>query len=185
MTKIKVWTKQHKSVLETLERTGRYTAKKEFIAMDIKEHANLVIEVYDWLVSHGPKASEKPADVEYPVWVSFAQEATMLPSDDFVSLELTIDPDIITSVNIAKWGAILNYSYIPVDEADAKRHQQLLKDYGTNDPKAYMTSFYPMIKREIVESWDRLFDDSVQLGNELKYGNIWEIRKEWITQVQR
>ena len=37
----------------------------------------------------------------------------MLPSPGAVILELTLEPDRITSVNIEKWGSILNYSYIP------------------------------------------------------------------------
>ena len=55
--------------------------------------------------------------------------------------------------------------------------------YGVDDVKAFMTQFYPAIKKEIVASWDRLFDDYVKLGNDLKYGTIWEIRKEWVTKV--
>lgn len=107
----------------------------------------------------------------------------MLPSEGTVIMELTLDPSRITSVNIEKWGAILNYSYIPADEKDAKRHHELLEQYGISDAKAYMSQFYPQIKREIVLSWDRLFDDSIILGNDSKYGNIWEIRKEWVTKV--
>ena len=109
----------------------------------------------------------------------------MLPSPGAVILELTLDPDRITSVNIEKWGSILNYSYIPKDKADARRHQDMMEQYGVSDAKAYMSQFYPHLKREIIASWDRLFDDSVILGNDSKYGNIWEIRKEWVTQVIR
>ncbi|MBR6554715.1 MAG: DUF3841 domain-containing protein, partial [Clostridia bacterium] len=86
-------------------------------------------------------------------------------------------------VNIAKWGAILNYSYIPADEADDRRHKKLLRDYGVSDAKAFMTQFYPDIKREIIASWARLFDDRVQLGNDWCYGTIWEVKQEWITAV--
>ena len=81
--------------------------------------------------------------------------------------------------------SILNYSYIPKDKADARRHQDMMEQYGVSDAKAYMSQFYPHLKREIIASWDRLFDDSVILGNDSKYGNIWEIRKEWVTQVIR
>ena len=119
------------------------------------------------------------------MWVSFTSEAVMLPSPGAVILELTLDPACITSVNIEKWGSILNYSYIPKDEADARRHQDMMEQYGVSDAKAYMSRFYPHLKREIIASWDRLFDDSVILGNDSKYGNIWEIRKEWVTQVIR
>ena len=185
MEPIKVWTKQHKSVLEEIERTGRYTAKGKYVSLDLGEHANLVLEVYDWLVKHSPNAQNRPADAEYPVLVSFSNEATMLPSEGAVILELTLDPAIITPVNIEKWGTILNYSYIPADAKDAQRHRKLLEEYGISDAKAYMTQFYPEIKREIVKSWDRLFDDSIILGNDSKYGNIWEVRKEWVTDVKR
>ena len=115
MGKIKVWTRQHRSVLETLQREGRYRARREFIRMDLQEHAELVLEVYDWLVRNCPDAANRPADVEYPVWVSFRQDATMLPDENTVILELELEEKQITRVNIAKWGAMLNYSYLPAD----------------------------------------------------------------------
>lgn len=185
MNTIKVWTKQHENVLNELEARGRYTAKREYIVKDLGEHAGLVLEAYDWLVAHVPNASQKPSDSDYPVWVSLKNEATMLPSAGCVILELTLDPSLIAMVNIMKWGAILDYSYIPADKEDAARHRKLLEDYRVSDTKAYMSQFYPDIKREIRESWDRLFDDSVDPGNRDCYGNIWEIRKEWVTQVIR
>lgn len=185
MEKVTVWTKQNENVLRILERDGRYTAKREYIEIDMGEHAYLVLEAYDWLVKHTPAAKDRPADAEYPVWVSPKKEATMLPSAGCVILELTLDPSIITMLNIMKWGSILDYSYIPAGKEDAARHKKLLEEYRVSDTKAYMSQFYPDIKREIIKSWDRLFDDSVDLGNSDCYGNIWEIRKEWVTNIIR
>ena len=111
----------------------------------------------------GPDYGNKPADVEFPVWVSFRQDATMLPEKGRVILELEIEESLITRVNFTKWGMILNYSYIPADKADEKRH--------------------PEIKREIRESWKRLFDDDIQIGSDGCYGNIWEVRREWVKNV--
>ena len=62
MDTIFVWTKQHQSVYEELERTGRYTAKQEYIRMDLEEHADLVLSAYDWLVAHGPDAANRTED---------------------------------------------------------------------------------------------------------------------------
>lgn len=185
MGKITVWTKQHENVLKLLESEGRYTAKREYIIMDLEEHANLVLEVYEWLVKNGPDAVNRPADVEFPVWVSFEKDATMMPSDGTVILELELEEEWITHVNIAKWGTILNYGYIPADEQDAVRHKKLLSDYGISDAKAYMSQFYPQIRQEIRNSWKRLFDDSILVGNQSDYGNIWEVRREWIKRVIR
>lgn len=184
MDKIIVWTKQNKNVVKELERTGRYTAKKEYILKDLDRHAYLVLEVYDWLVKNTPNSSQKPYDAEYPIWVSLARETTMLPSPGTIILELKVDLSLLTMINIDKWGTILNYSYIPTDEEDAKNHRQLLERYGiSSDTKAYMSQFYPQIKRKIIDSWSRLFDDSIIIGNDERYGNIWEVRKEWITQI--
>ena len=185
MGKIKVWTRQHKSVLDKVMNNGRYIAKRDYIYMDLQEHAKLVLEVYDWLVQHSPDRANKPADVEYPVWVSFTNEGTMMNSENTVILELSLDPAIITSVNIAKWGHILNYGYIPKDENDLRRHRQLLDDYGISDVKAVISQFYPQIKREIQNSWERLFDDTILMGSDAKYGNVWELKREWLTDVIR
>lgn len=185
MGNIRVWTKQHGSVLDELEATGRYTVRREYVEMDLQEHAPLVLEVYDWLARHGPDAANRPADVELPVWVSYACETAMRLSGGTVLLELELPAERVTPVNIAKWGAILNYSYLPADDADARRHRALLEQYGVSDAKAYMTQFYPELRREIVESWERLFDEGVRLGSDACYGNLWEIRKEWVKQITR
>ena len=183
MGTITMWTKQHKNVWKLLRQDGRYTAKKEYILKDLSEQAHLVLEAYDWLVGHMPGSENRPADAEYPVWLSYSGEATMLPGPETVILKLAVDEALITPLNIIKWGKILNYSYIPKDDADADRHMELLSAYGVSDTKAYMSQFYPQIKREIIASWDRLFDDTILLGNDLKYGLIWEFREEWVLDV--
>ena len=180
MNNITVWTKQHRSVWDTLQKTGRYAAKRSFVALDLGEHAPLVLKAYDWLVGHHPDSARSPADADVPVWVSFDRDATMLPGKGSVILELSVDPGLITPVNIAKWGAILNYSYIPENTADAARHRTMLEDCGVSDAKAVMTQFYPQLKREVVESWSRLFDPSVSMGSDACNGLLWEVRSEWI-----
>lgn len=180
METITVWTKQHQDVWTNLERDGRHVASRAGIRRDLgEEDASLVLAVYDWLADRLPTEG-KPADAVYPVWVSRSGDAAMLPGPGFVILELQVDPGLITDVNIAKWGAILNYSYIPADEADARRHRKRMEAHGVSDAKAFMSRFYPELKEEIVQSWDRLFDDSVQLGNSSAYGVLWEIRREWV-----
>ena len=181
MDTIRVWTKQHISVWETLQQAGVYHATSSRIFRN--EDSQLTRDAYCWLAANTPNAAEKPAGAEFPIWLAFSRAGTMLPTPDTVLLELEIDPALITYVNIAKWGTILNCSYIPTDAADKKRHSQLLKDWGTSDEKACMTQFYPQIKREIQDSWVRLFDDSIQLGSPECYGNIWEVRLEWVKQA--
>lgn len=178
MNTIRVWTKQHIRVWEQLQQQGVYHARRSGILHN--EDTQLMIEAYDWLAANTPNASGKPEGAEYPIWLSFSREGTMLPTPDTVLLELEIDPELITYINIHKWGTILNRAYIPGDPQDARRHAQLLRDYNITDVQACITPFYPQIKREIQSSWLRLFDDSIQLNNPQAYGNIWEVRKEWV-----
>ena len=182
METIRVWTKQHIRVWEQLQQEGIYHARRTGILHN--EDTQLMIETYDWLAAHIPNAAEKPSGAEYPIWLAFSRAGTMLPTPNTVLLELEIDPAMITHINIHKWGTILNCCYIPADAQDARRHSQLLKDYGISDAKACMTPFYPQIKREIRESWMRLFDDSIQLDNPETYGTIWEVRKEWVRKAE-
>ena len=56
MAKITVWSKQHENVWKVLQETGRYTVKREYIIKDLKEHSELVLDTYEWLVKNGPDA---------------------------------------------------------------------------------------------------------------------------------
>ncbi|MDO5689270.1 MAG: DUF3841 domain-containing protein [Tissierellia bacterium] len=183
--RITVWTKQHERMLQELEETGRYTAKSRYVRLDLGELAPLVIFAYEWLAANTPNQENRPEDAQTPIWISLTQDSRMSLTPGTVLLELSIDPEIVTPINIGKWGAILNYSYIPKDPVDAKAHNELLAQQGINDAKAVMTPFYPVIKRQVTQSWKRLFDESVSLGVDSYYGNIWEVRREWITQIYR
>ena len=181
MKTITVWTRQNKKVLENLENSGRHVATAE--AIHKSEEAMTMINAYDWLQEAIPDQNSRPFDADYPIWVSLQQETTTLPSKDTVVLELEISPELITRLNVAKWGAVNNYSYIPKDHTDEKRHKAEMEAYGLSDTQAYMSRFYPQLKQQIIDSWSRVFDDSIRLGNDFCYGLIWEIKKEWIKNI--
>ena len=86
MERITVWTKQHRAVLEQLEQVGRYTAKREYVLKENEDCSRFVLEAYNWLVKHSPLAAQKPADADYPVWLSFSREGTYLPQPNTVML---------------------------------------------------------------------------------------------------
>ena len=182
MGKIMVWTRQHKSVAKILEKEDRYTAKKEIVINN--EEVKLQIHAYNWLMRAHPDLKNKPEDADFPVWVSFQREGTMLLAPDTVILELEVDEKLLTQLDVIKWTKVNNLSYIPADINDMKRHKELLAAYGVSDAKACMSRFYPEIKREIEESWDRVFDDNVKSESGHCYGLLWEIKKEWIKSIK-
>lgn len=182
MSAITVWTKQHENVLKELRAAGRYTSKQRYVRADLEEHADLVIQAYDWLTRKASEHCPKPEDVTYPVWLSFSRESTMMPTPGTVILELQIPEERIIPVHISKWGGILNYSYLPLDDEDARRHRQMLRERGVDDQRAVMTAFYPDVKREIMASWERLFQNNGEWNATEYYGITWELREEWLTQ---
>lgn len=107
----------------------------------------------------------------------------MVPDEAGVLLELEIPPELVTPVNIAEWGMILNYAYIPAGEEDGWAHRKKMNALGFSDAKVCMSHFYPELKQEITDSWQRLFGPSVSVGNDSSYGTVWELRKEWLVQV--
>lgn len=62
---MRVWSKQHKSVLEELNARGRYAARRSNVYADLGEHAPLVLAAYDWLNEHHPLRAQRPQDAAF------------------------------------------------------------------------------------------------------------------------
>lgn len=182
--KVKVWTKQHADILHDLEENGRYIVKKEYIQKKMESHAKLYLEVYDWYSKVANEIVPVPKDVKYPIWVSLNEEERIPNSAGNVLIEIEVDEHELITIDLDKWGRIVNYMYIPESDADEEEHDKMLAKYGTSDSVAYMSPFYPNIKKKIRKSWNRLFDDSYMLSK-ARVGTIWELRKEWIINVYR
>lgn len=183
MPEITVWTKQNRAVLDQLEKNGRFIADERYIRRELEDTTDIMLLIYRWLSDHMPSVSVRPSDVSFPVWVSFDREATMIPEPGYAVLELRVDEDLVTRLDIAKWTRITNYSYIPLDEKDEEDHNRLLKEASTDNARTVMTQFWPDLRQKVIGSWDRLFDSSITLGGSGAYGLMWEVRKEWIRNV--
>lgn len=183
MSEITVWTKQNRAVLDQLDAAGRFIADERYMRSELEDTADIMLFVYRWLAGHMPSASERPDDVNFPVWVSFEKEAAMFSEPGYAVLELKVSDEQVTKLNIAKWTRVTNYSYIPLNEEDEAYHNRLMSDLGIDNVRAVMTQFYPELKRKIINSWDRLFDDDISLGSDNCYGLLWEVKKEWVQEV--
>ena len=180
---MRVWTKQSSIVLDILERDGVYVAKRSFVKR--RDENDFVVAVYDWLARNHPGRPTAPKEADYPVWLSLAEEATMQLTPGTVLLELEIPEELITNIHVVKWTSIMNRMYIPADEADEKRHRELMNSFRQSDATAFQSNFYPQLRKEIEDSWIRLFDDSIGNKDGLVYGNVWQLKKEWLVKATR
>ncbi|MBN2899000.1 MAG: DUF3841 domain-containing protein [Clostridia bacterium] len=107
------------------------------------------------------------------------------PVDHSIILELEIDASEVVITDSEKWGYVVNFLYLPLDHNDLKAHNQELKRFGIGNESALIMgdkgNFYPLLKRKIEKSWDRLFDDYALSA--IRQGTIWEIRKEQVVKV--
>ncbi|WMJ77440.1 MULTISPECIES: DUF3841 domain-containing protein [unclassified Sedimentibacter] len=183
-SKVRVWTKQNANILGDLDKNGRYIVKREYIQQKMEDHAQLYFDVYNWYRKAAEEIAPVPDDAEYPIWVSLKESEKIPNSEGNVLLEIEVNEEDLITVDIEKWGRIVNYGYIPKDRADQREHDKMLSSYGTNDCSAYMSPFFPIIKKKIIKSWDRIFDESITLSP-VRVGTLWELKKEWITKIEK
>jgi hypothetical protein len=182
-SKMKVWTRQDKAIMDVIEKDGRYVVRKEYIEQKMEDCARFYTEVYSWYASKANEIVSRPEDVHYPIWVSLREDFMLQNTEGCVILELEVDSSSVIVMDTDKWDRVVNFWYVPLDERDEEEFENKLRRNGiANSSAAYMSSFYPHLKREILRSWDRLFDNSYSLSD-MRQGTIWEIRKEWVKRV--
>ena len=52
----------------------------------------------------------------------------------------------------------------------------------TDDSEAYLSDHYPLLKSEIKNSWDCLFDNSIRLSENNKAAS-WQIKLDWVKNI--
>ncbi len=184
--KIKLWTRQHKDVLKELKNNGVYRAKKEYILQKMDTISDYYLNLYDWYVRHAEKIVPRPEGVEYPIWFSTSSDLMLQPTEGTVILELEVDKKYAIITDSNKWGYVVNYFYLPIDDEDEKRHNKELEKYGIGDESALIMghkgNFYPLLKNKIINSWTRLFEQCDE-KNPLSQATMWEIKEEWIVDI--
>lgn len=185
MSKLKLWTRQDERVLKDIETRGFYRVKQEHIIEKFDSCSDVYLHVYRWYARAASSVVPKPEGVEFPVWASVDKEFSLGVIEGQVVLELEVDRENVIIMDSAKWDYILNYWYIPKDSDDARSYDEKLETYGIrNKTLMYMNNFYPLLKREVEKSWERLFDNDIRLSD-INQATLWEIRSEWITNVTR
>lgn len=180
------WTRQVVQVEEELRNSGVYRPKESYIRKKNGEIADFYLRLYRWFTKEASKYIVPTGD--YPIWLSISDEHMLQPTDGTVILELEIPADAYLLCNYDAWGYIVNYFYVPTDEEDRRRHEADLARYGIgSDDELFLTAkgnFYPLLKREVMTSWSRVF---TLPPRDLLYGLVstaWEIRSEWVKEIR-
>lgn len=175
---ITMWTAQTKQVLDTLERDGIYYVKKKYITQKYGDTAWIFQEAYHFFTEKAKHIVPRPQGAESPVWM-FSDKKWAVPSGGGYRIELCIPRKEAILFDLRLWSKILNLSYIGTEEEEKEFERKLHRMGIVDSMDVFEKPYYPMLKSEIVRSWDRLFDGEC---TELQYtqGACWMIKKEWV-----
>lgn len=181
-----LWTRQVSEILDEIKECGVYKVKEEYIRKKNDTISDYYLKLYKWFTDEAKKYVDVKGD--YPIWLSVADEFRLRPVEGTVTLRLRVPSKEVLLCNYDAWGYTVNYFYVPLDEADKARHKEELTKNGlVSDDELFLTSkgnFYPLLKREVVNSWERIFTLKPTDLKACLVAVTWEIKKEWIEEVE-
>ena len=108
-----------------------------------------------------------------PRWVTLDGDSRLL--------RLTVPKEQVIFFDCRKWNTILNLSYLPETEEDGAAFEKELHRQGIRDSlDLFRTPFYPQLRRQVEDSWKRLFVPGVPVEDGYAQAALWELRREWI-----
>lgn len=181
-----LWTRQVSEMLGEIKDYGVYKVKEEYIRKKNDTISDYYLKLYKWFTGEAKKYIDAKGD--YPIWLSVADEFRLRPVEGTVTLRLRVPSKEVLLCNYDAWGYTVNYFYVPLDETDKARHREELTKNGlVSDDELFLTSkgnFYPLLKREVVKSWERIFTLKPTDLKACLVAVTWEIKKEWIEEVE-
>lgn len=181
-----LYSSQSKLVADILEKDGLCFSKRKYVEKKYEESAKIFLAAYDWFVMEAAKYVEKPKGAEYPYW-AFKDLYSIDQSVDNQLLKLSVPLDQAVFFDMYDWYKVLNLQYLPESKADEERFQKMIADQGINrESDIILTSFYPLLKNQVKDSWKRLFrhNENIKEGNteavKAVQAGLWQIKEEWI-----
>lgn len=184
--KVILYSSQAEAVLQIIERDGECFSKRKYVEDKYQESAPIFVSAYSWFVHEAEKYVVRPENAEYPYW-AFKDIYSVEASGDSRIIKLEVPADEAVFFDMYDWNKILSLKYIGETETDEQEFRKMLRDYGiTRESDVVLTNFYPNLKRQVKESWKRLFRHHEDIINGETQGigsiqaGLWTIRKEWI-----
>ncbi|MDO4671056.1 MAG: DUF3841 domain-containing protein [Aerococcus sp.] len=183
---MRLYTRQHKHSLYELERCGRIINKEIYVRLHMAKDADYFSERYRIFVQMAEKRLPRPADSDYPIWCGISKQTALVPDEEQVLYCLNVPDDHLILFDGLKWDYVLNYLYVPLNDADNATFQQDVKALGVSDSFQFFYGRYahlfPAMEERIANSWERIFtiDSMSPIRTQ---ANLWEIRQEWIEAI--
>lgn len=181
-----LYSPQSELVVNNLESNRICFSKKKYVVKKYEESASIFVAAYDWFVMEAKKYVPKPEGAEYPYW-AFKDLYNVDQSTGDKLLKMHVPIDEVIFFDMYDWNKILCLQYIGETEEDETQFRQMLAERGIRkEGDIILTNFYPDLKRQVQDSWKRLFrhHEDIKQGNAKGLGSVqaglWQLKKEWI-----
>lgn len=181
---ITLYTQQAQVVLDSIERDGTTMVKWDYINKKYGDQARIFSQPYAFFAQHAPAFVPKPANADSGIWC-YCDSRWAVAGAGGALIELLVPRNQVVLFDLRVWNRMLNLQYVAADEADEAAFEQRLASMGVRDAsEAFTTAFYPTVKREIVQSWQRLFESHQGCPETYLEAGLWEIRREWVVSME-
>ena len=183
---VKLFSPQAEAVWQAVENEGTAFSRREYVIKKYEESAGVFLAAYDAYVREAEKIVPRPDDRAYPYW-AFASEELVDRSGGLRVMQLRVPLEEAVFFDQYDWYKVLRLSYIGGTDKDEEAFARGLEMRGIRDSsEAVLRPFYPDVKRQITESWKRLFrhDSAIRNGDtsgvRAVQAGLWQIKKEWL-----
>ncbi|MGI6754936.1 MAG: DUF3841 domain-containing protein [Atopobiaceae bacterium] len=177
-----LWASQAPVVIDTIRRTGTTHVKKEFIQAKYGDAAWSFETAYAFFRQGAEAKVARPKEAESAIW-AYRRQAYSYPSPGFYSLMLEVPRDQCVLFDLRVWNKILSLRYVGDSRQDERAFDKELERQGIKNPaEIFSTPFYPLLRRRVTDSWQKLFTSAETCEEDYLQAGLWEIRAEWIKQ---
>lgn len=188
-SQITLYTAQTDEVVRHLLEQGSHYVKLEYIVRKYEEVAAVFLQAYAWYTENAQHILPKPAQAESAVW-SFCDVRYLESHPGCQILKLSVPIESAVFFRMSDWNKVLNLRYIGESEAQEAKFAEKLARYGIRyEGDVYTTPFYPHLKKELKDSWQRLFryDQQVKETGAFPHpdmqAGLWYLDRQWIQQA--
>ena len=181
---ITLYTAQTQTVLDAIERDGFSRVKREYVQKKYDKGSWVFQQAYSFFAQHAPQYVEPPEGAESGIWC-FVDWRLALSGAGCNLIELAVPREKAVLFDSRVWNRMLNLEYIGSDDADEAAFERKIANMGIKSTaEVFSTAFYPTVKREILQSWQRLFGSAESCPDAYIEAGLWELRREWIVSIR-
>lgn len=190
MNTVKLYTSQSHEIVQRLRDGQPHLVKMQYVRQKYAEVAHVFVNAYQWYVRHAEQIVPRPEEAESAIWAFYdLHNLERHAGSDILQLNVPLDQAVF--FRMSDWYKVLNTRYIGQNDAEELIFAEKLTRQGIGyEGDVYRKPFYPLLKRELIDSWQNLFRLHQAIRDAFAYGDVadvpdiqaglWLVRPEWV-----